>query len=119
MKFFTPEDFEFNYMGLKDWPIYAKRISDCANAKLEREGKRIYKSSYDIWRTERIGKDDFFRGPLSTHRAILINIEPIEKCTHPPEKVESTKYDPAEYTYTYNCSCGARVEPSGFSEVKE
>lgn len=45
----------------------------------------------------------------------------VDKCEHPEEKIIKV-YDkavslPRELSY-YECECGARVEPSGFKEVK-
>lgn len=58
----------------------------------------------------------------ATHKATLVNIEPIEKCTHPKEKI--SRYLPWTYNHTmplyilYECKCGARVQPKGFEEIK-
>ncbi len=93
------------------------------SAKLEREGKVVYgsepedKETYSALYGE--GNNRY-----STHKALLINIEPIEVCTHPKEKVFKKKFlsigpasegkTPGEY---YKCECGARVKPSVFEVV--
>jgi hypothetical protein len=114
MKFFKPEDFEYNYAGLKDWMVYAKRIADCANDKLEREGKRVYShESRPGWSGWYEDKSTLLE---ATYQAYVISIEPIKKCEHPKHKVSLTFS--IEYDEIYTCSCGARVQPSSFVEEK-
>lgn len=124
MKFFKPEDFNYdNPIGIYSY----EKMAELANAKLEREGKVMRNTSIngDVfnqgWSTARTYGD--------THQALLINIEPIEKCTHPKEKVSAilTKEAfskefgvllPVYKSEHYKCECGAVVEPKGFEEVK-
>lgn len=133
MKFFRPED--FNGLCNYSYPAFA---ADMANAKLEREGKIVYGSPNGrshtfvpgiIWNThdDKTGRD--------THKALLINIEPIEVCKHEKEKVGTfiqkkvfidynnlppiAKRD-SQYLGTtqveYVCQCGKKLIPTSFDE---
>lgn len=116
MKFFSPDDFkdenisDFSRSAIgSDGRITAAQL---ANAKLERDGKVVYGEN-NIWNwTERKTKSD-------SHKALLINIESIEKCTHPKEKVRPifaiSAVDEIEY---YKCQCGSRVQPTEFEACK-
>ncbi len=55
--------------------------------------------------------------PEDTHRALLINIEPIVKCEHPIEKVNFKQFGTFSTDY-YQCECGARMKPKQFEEIK-
>lgn len=98
---------------VKDAVVYA-------NAKLENyikeHGKVVYAPniSYAEWR---------FEGFLENQkraRAILINIEPIQKCEHPKEKVDYNikMLSESRYGGEYLCECGAKVEPVEFRAVE-
>lgn len=72
MNFFKPEDFT-------PIPGHVSDISAIANAKLEREGLVVYgNTKYKAWSSER----ESGVAPFDTHKALLINILPMEKCNH-------------------------------------
>ena len=120
-KFFTPEDFRNEIMP-NGW-ISCNDATKCANAKLEREGIKawIYKSK--IGEILNITSIEGYRSDLYADSALLINIEPIEKCKHPKEKVKLSQIftirnntqhgGPME---EYKCECGARVQPASFED---
>lgn len=74
MKFFKPEDFVTD-------DISASAAAARANAKLEREGKVFWGSVDEHESYFHIEKDD-----VDTHKALLINIEPIEETMKLEEK---------------------------------
>lgn len=111
-KFFKPEDFEMQKFS-------PEQISDFANRKLELSGKVVYDCGNGLL-THTENYDTIYK-PI--YKAILINIEPIEKCTHPKEKVQTDRvisHDPTLYSnfLTFFCECGVRVKPDSFKEVK-
>lgn len=91
------------------------KITEIANAKLEREGKVIYGNeltwTLDLYQTDK-------------RKALLINIEPIEpieKCTHPLSKLGFIRREEIgnyEESLALRCLCGAIVKPLSFEEVK-
>lgn len=112
MNFFKPEDFD-------DIPINetwdTSIVANRANAKLEREGTIVYgilshtiDASNTKWDTNKIEVD--------THKALLLNVEPIEKCKHDKNKLAFGGVHNAEFTF--RCDCGAKVKPTAFEEVK-
>jgi hypothetical protein len=114
--FFKPEDFDHpDFNGNSKPPEY---MAATANAKLKHEGKIMW--HYDNEDRWQFSGDDRH----STHRGLLINIEPIEKCTHPAEKVTSqlmkTENKPwgGRYGTIFTCECGAKVQPKEFEEIK-
>lgn len=117
MKFFKPEDFKYDsfVFGETNY-INIEYASNRANEKLEREARVVYgviESTFNYLVTkEALG---FGTSPLklSTHKALLINIEPIEDCKHPKEKV-CIKRNLVSHTSWYECSCGVEVEPTTY-----
>jgi len=124
MKFFKPDDFtgsDVNGM------MHINRASDLANAKLEREGKIVFSQSSDrrYWEdpNDPTTQDASERSDL---RALLINIEPIEPCTHLVEKIRQMNWcEPVEGfnrglrvtdEVIFECECGARVKPKLWEE---
>jgi len=110
MKFFKPSDFA----GSGHEP-FAQYAADEANAKLEREGKVV--CGYESIKTWDQVKPDY----SNTHKALLINIEPIEKCTHPSEKVGPyTSMDVLnnKAEHYFRCECGAKVKPKSYEVVE-
>ena len=114
MSFFKAEDFIFD-----NYEINLKKIADVANAKLEREGKVLYGTIPKISN----GRSPEFDGPFQitdndhvTHKALLINIEPIEKCKHEKEKIKEQRGLP--FYPEFKCECGAKVKPTSFEEVE-
>lgn len=80
MKFFKPEDFERQChpeMGnvLDTWQLAL--ATTLANAKLERDAKVVYCALKDTWFSSKEQCQSH-----ETHKALLINIEPIAPCTH-------------------------------------
>lgn len=108
MKFFKPDDFDFDTL---------EQCANFANAKLEREGKTVYTDHI----TDPFWSDE--NDKYETHKALLINIEPIEKCEHPKNKIIRRRVDfsvinQVATNIIYECECGARVEPESFKECK-
>ncbi len=117
MNFFKTEDF-VNY-GEEQWEkpclIKPSEAAVKANEKLINLGLRVYgkvePSSYTDFSSREHESD--------THKALLINLEPIKECPHPKEKVRefrNTNFDGP--VYIYECNCGARVQPKEFEEIK-
>lgn len=115
MKFFKPNDFYhehwINLNSIK--PISPVDAAVYANEKIEREGKVLYGNAdrpMITWFECQEKKD--------SHKALLINIEPLEKCTHPAKAIFIYRETP-DSPIGWKCDeCGARVEPSEFKEVK-
>ena len=113
MNFFKPEDFLDPKNSIVK--ICLDRFCDKANSKLEREGKIVYRPEdcKEVW------IDNEKDRPI--HRALLICIEPIEKCTHPKEKIswkwENHGQHPSIIVHYCNY-CGVKVEPLTFGEKK-
>lgn len=109
-KFFKPDDFAVF--------LYKEVAADIANDKLEREAKVVYSLGEPNWRWYTTRNDN----SIDTHTALLINIEPIVKCTHPYEKVKpdskSLLYHPLKLDFLYRCECGQIVRPVKFYEVE-
>ncbi len=92
MKFFEPGDFE----GKIPWDLTTGQVRehfcDIANAKLVKEAKVVYASrdyseiTLDL-RDERKHSAISSNFKNSFYKALLICIEPIEKCTHPLYKI--------------------------------
>ena len=110
MKFFKPEDFQ---VALGEYGM-GLQAANLANAKLEREGKVVYQYNKGPW--SQTSLESFTGIKEQDHRALLINIEPIEKCTHPKEKVNEI-YDGGYPIGEFQCECGAKVKPKEFEEV--
>ncbi len=113
--FFKPEDFMVDLLTYKEDISVSQIIANIANAKLEREGKVVYKEKdpVNVWCE--------VTWPALNHayKALLINIEPIEKCTHPKEKVHR-KWDLSSQMpiFWHECDCGAKVQPKEFEVVE-
>lgn len=128
MKFFSIKQFENNVNWIKfDCPqrLGVFEILDLfierANKIIEQEAKVVYsrKDSSDPndYRSWVINNNS----SGNTHKALLVCIEPIVKCDHPPEKVVLHETsDPAGefWNKQFVCSCGAKVRPNSFTEIK-
>lgn len=122
MKFFKAEDF-YEVSGF--WS--REDLAKICNYKIEREAKRVYLNPKNSLN----GQGDIeLTNSGQSHQALLINIEPLEKCQHPKEKVNLVKQYLTrglvlgEKTTEcigsgYLCECGYRVEPNSFVEIKE
>lgn len=87
--------------------LYALKIND----KLEREGIVVYGPNDREWyQNEKIPR------PLRM-KALLINIEPVEKCEHRREHVGVEVNLNTRIKY-YKCKCGVEVIPNSFKEKK-
>lgn len=146
--FFKPEDLEEFFKRLKQsLPVehyWSPKINlenwlydlvDAINAKLLREGRVVF---------THLDNDPYFNekiAPGDTHKALLINIEPIEPackvnhkeficgdcfkefdmiekkppCSHPKEKVRERV---CLGIIERQCECGARVTPLTYGEVE-
>jgi len=113
IEFFKPEDFPKENMGSYGCQVSAAHI---ANAKLVAHGTIVYSSpGTSSWTQEKTMSD--------THKAYLVNIQPIEKpkpCEHPVSQVASYKFDLSVINNDsgFKCICGKRVYPVAFSENK-
>lgn len=137
MKFFKPEDFilpKENEFGKLEHSILS--IAQIANAKLERGGIELFcESEFD--RYDWSGRKDVRE--KAKYKAFLINIEPINKCEHPKEKITEVRTGmegglivgkiengmpwpgKTELLYGaryYQCECGVQVEPESFKEMR-
>lgn len=117
-KFFKVEEFAQCF----DHSELAQRNCDYANAKLQSEGIIVYG-----WDTTNPSVDRFYQdrkhpvlGAEPRIKALLINIEPIEKCKHPPDRVIKENWLPTiQHFHSYTCTeCGVKVKPKEFEEVK-
>lgn len=116
MSFFKSEDFECHDND-------PNSLAKTSNSKLAREGKVVY---------AKVVRFDFAQWKVDsedcTHKALLINIEPLEMCAHPKDKVKSYlntealyksgNLDLHAYMNFYQCECGTRVEPTSFKECE-
>ncbi len=109
LKFFKPEDFHYQY----DHMLTPERASDRANAKLEAEGKVVYNTYAD----KQLETWQQLNNPegLFKIKALLINIEPVEECKHPEDKISTYANGIAEYLCRL---CGTRVKPTKFEEIR-
>jgi hypothetical protein len=109
MKFFKPEDFN---LGADVGFVEVTSAALMANAKLERKGEKCFGSVISGgWQQD---EDDRYH---QTHKALLINIEPIVKCEHPVEKIKKASphyLDGHLAHYYFFCDCGAKVKPKSF-----
>lgn len=96
-----------------DWQVMA----DIANAKLEREGKIVFSIGPEALFTS--DYKSYFQNKPS-HKALLINIEPIESCKHINIaslhwlNEKSNKFEDICFTCQ---ECGVKLKPSNFEEV--
>ncbi len=126
MKFFKPEDFKDSASALYPDDKCAEYIADAANAKLKREGKVVYSigvESIDWW------ADKNPKHGRHVCKALLINIEAIEKCKHPVEKIRQLNWSAPDEKEAFTrgirtidealfkCGCGAEVKPKQFEEI--
>lgn len=111
MKFFKAHDF----IHSSNAPLLSSEAADLANAKLEREGIKVYSDSKDelTWKAiNEIG---------ATHKALLINIEPVEQCAHPAENVFVDKSVYGFYNLKFIpliCTCGAKVRAKTYEVIE-
>lgn len=109
--FFNADDFNFNFLAERE--VAAEK----ANAKLQREGVVVYGDPDDLW--SKVLNDG---GSKDTHRALLINIEEIEKkpCEHEPQAELLSIRDGKIFETRYKCSkCGVRLKATKtWEEVK-
>lgn len=115
MKFFTASDFVNEGEDKWEKPCLIKpyEAADRANAKLEREACLMYKIENKQW----VHRDDIYPFGKETHKALLIAIEPLERCSHPTEKVKVViNYSLNNY---YKCECGAKVKPASFEVIND
>lgn len=116
MKFFKPDDFILLNKSLCPNASVRIMLAECANAKLEKDGRVVYGNFY---------KGKFATGWCSAEsdkwkieKAILVNIESIsEPCTHPKEKLSTVSYSYPSANNHFICECGAKLEPIAFEEI--
>lgn len=118
MKFFNPEDFVLSaHPEIPTDKWVQMTVASIANAKLEREGKVVYKinNGYQLsWNENPLTS----LGGEGSLKALLICIEPIEKCKHIKATAGIDFSFPHKTIIEYICECGARVKPSSFEEIK-
>lgn len=116
MKFFTTEDFHRYWMG-KVSTCSSEQAAEAANAKLEREGKVV---EVQLGFVGQVYNSNLFSSETKV-KALLINIEPLETCKHPKEKIgvrSLFKIGVADFKDgNYECECGAKVKPKEFEEI--
>jgi len=118
MKFFDIKDFEYDSHDFGEMGkfIRLEYAANRTNEKLEKLAKPAFGFYQDgfFWahHDKLLSKD--------THKVLLISIEPLEKCKHPAEKVESYYKKPCDSTSKYfKCECGVIVTAQKFYEVEE
>lgn len=116
MKFFKPEDFKYDSV-IFEGNLYIKvgYAANRANEKLEREARVVIGSPETNW--------DEAGNKIETHKALLVNIELIEKCKHPNDNIKGSmlnvyRDDSNLNKYCFRCECGVQVFPSSFEERK-
>lgn len=120
MTFFKPEDFKKPSHYYLDWLTAYVKMVDIANAKLEKHGRVVY---LDEDPARYVSSDarygcSTFQDKEHTHKALLISIEPLKKCTHPEEKVESYYLEACRpETKYFKCECGAKLRIKSFEEI--
>lgn len=129
---FKPEDFDnIAFPQPYNWEIAAARAQQIFDTWLKKNGKVVYgRHSYLIWGESENQFEIGVKGQdKADQKAILINIEPLERCSHPKEKIKhvTKKMQSGEGTLTsgymidltaYVCECGARVEPKEFEAIE-
>lgn len=105
MDFFKPED--FISLDNSHYETQGQRVAAAkdANEKLEREGRVVYSNNAHAWLEH--------NSSISLKKALLINIEPIEKCAHSKEKVVIKCNEKTGISF-YECACGVEVIPETF-----
>lgn len=119
MKFFKVKDIIRLYENMPDDVIWCEYLVDRLNTKLFNSGRVVYGQSTDqrYW-TDINDPSTQYVYPESDIKALLINIEPIEQCKHPKEKVKYLEAESEKYVSFWFCECGVKVQPKGFEEVK-
>lgn len=133
---FKPEDFASftGYPGLENLSNVISNMAEIIfNEWIRDNGKIVYshvprkfEGFVETW----VGDKAWVYQKIVTHQAILVNIEPIEQCKHPPDKcayklgqgiklekdrsISMQKYEPAHF----ECECGAKVKPKEFEEIE-
>lgn len=114
MKFFKPEDFEkvrtSPFSGDELLPLLSAEL---ANAKLEREGVRVYGQKDD---EEGCGwtMDEESGHPWATHHALLIGIEelPKKECEHEGYEAKTEFSNGVITSRVFACKhCGVKLKP--------
>lgn len=114
MNFFNPEDFwlppgnEFGRLSHSSLSIV-----QIANAKLEKEGRVVYAALSRTW----FESKEQCQGH-EVNKALLICVEPTEKCTHPKDSVKTEWNEFYKYAL-FECECGKSLQPTAFEEIPE
>lgn len=110
MKFFNAKELEYMYETMPNNCIWAEYLADYLNNRLNLEGRIVIGSPLSNWNE--------CGNRIETHKALLINIEPIENCKHESHKV-SIEYSKLNKISYYLCGeCGVEVIPNSFEEKK-
>lgn len=112
IKFFNAEDFAYSFEGR----LTSTMARDLANAKLEREGRVVYGGKFCLGGEWSFVSHNNVPPKTNTHKALLINIEPIEQCKHPAQKVIGMQ-GPGLIA-EFKCECGVKVKPKGFEVIE-
>lgn len=119
--FFKPEDF-LNFDGRLGAEPICNQIASMANVKLEREGKVVYGQIKDHQILGNLCNFDTEKIESDNYQALLINIESIEKCKHPKDKIQQATFFDVETKTRYPvwyCQCGITLEPDTFKVVND
>jgi hypothetical protein len=124
MKFFETKDFYGVHLdSTSDYFIPLSKAVEMANAKLEREGKIVYSyhPNEGHFVPNWIADKSMFHKEKVTHKAFLINIELIEKCTHSVGAYQMGNADPWKYINedgAFFCSkCGINLKVKEWEEA--
>lgn len=112
MRFFEPNDFKDMFYNSTLPHVQMEAAANLANDKIWREGQPVY-----AFYTDRNSWHICSEAKNAKRRALLINLETIETCNHPREKVKYKDYVHNEFNQ-FVCECGAKVKPKEFEEIK-
>lgn len=123
MDFFKPEDFYFSdEMVKRDVYGYATKAAQLANEKLKRDSVAVYgKVVKDSFGTEAEKYISWtYKNRTDFPAELWARIICIEssKCEHLNKDIILVQAPAIHEGRWYQCKCGAKMEPSGFREIK-
>lgn len=101
LNIFKPEMFRPNRFDSVD--SFVNQANEILNQWLKENGVRVSGRRFEgVWEMNQMMFDQ--PKPNDTHKALLINIEPIKECEHEPRlDFRSYEYDPNESPIITNC----------------